>query len=233
MDAYNAIAVLSGIFWTATYILIIRRGFLDKAHGMPMYALALNFSWEFIYSFVTPSPAPQLYINMAWAAFDVVILWHFVMHWKIEYPGINGAAFAPYAVFSFAVAFLLVLFIQLDGMKGEFVSAREHPLGMGRAYSAFGMNLVMSVLFIEMILKRKSVAGQSIYIALAKLLGTVFADLAFVIAPYPTPAHPGTPAPGELLWPLLYIAILVFDAIYVVLVWRQCRTEGIVPWKRA
>ncbi len=33
------------------------------------------------------------------------------------------------------------------------------PLGMGRAYSAIGMNLVMSVLHIEAILKRKSAAG--------------------------------------------------------------------------
>jgi hypothetical protein len=84
-----------------------------------------------------------------------------------------------------------------------------------------------------MILKRKSSAGQSIWIALAKLLGTVFADLAFIVAPYPNAEHPGTPAPGELLWPSLYLAILAFDAIYLVLVWKQLRKEGKNPWRRA
>ena len=118
-------------------------------------------------------------------------------------------------------------------MNAGLYDLRGHPLGMGRAYSAFGMNLIMSVLYIEMALKRRSSAGQSLYVALCKLLGTVFADLAFLVAPYPTPGHPGTPAPGELLWPLLYVSILVFDSIYAVLVWRQLRKEGINPLKRA
>ena len=91
----------------------------------------------------------------------------------------------------------------------------------------------MAVLYVEMILKRKSIAGQSIYIALFKLIGTVFASLCFVIAPYPNAAHPGTPAPGELLWPLLYAAIFAFDAIYVALVYSRCKAEGVDPWKRA
>ena len=233
MDSYLLCALLSGLFWTATYILIIVRGFKDKAHGMPMYALALNISWEFIYSFVTPSPAPQLYINYVWFAFDVVILWHFLRSWRVDYRDLSPKAFYPYAGLVFATSFLLVLFIQLDGMNAGLYNLREHPLGMGRAYSAFGMNLVMSVLYIEMALKRRSSAGQSLYVAICKLLGTVFADLAFVVAPYPTPAHPGTPAPGELLWPLLYAAILVFDSIYVVIVWRQLRKEGIRPFSRA
>lgn len=207
MDSNLLFAVLSGIFWTATYILIIVRGFKDGAHGMPMYALALNISWEFIYSFVTPSPAPQLYINYAWFAFDLVILWHFIRSWKVDYGGISARAFYPYAALVFATGFLLVLFIQLDGMNAGLYDLRGHPLGMGRAYSAFGMNLIMSVLYIEMALKRRSSAGQSLYVALCKLLGTVFADLAFLVAPYPTPGHPGTPAPGELLWPLLYVSI--------------------------
>ena len=233
MDIYFVFAILSGLFWTATYLLIIHRGFKDGAHGMPMYALALNLSWEFIYSFVTPSAAPQLYINYVWFAFDLVILWHFLRSWKVDYGEISPKAFYPYAALVFATAFLLVLFIELDGLNASLFNLRNHSLGMGRAYSAFGMNLIMSVLYIEMILKRKSSAGQSLYIAVAKLLGTVFADLAFVVAPFPNAEHPGTPAPGELLWPLLYIAIFVFDAIYVALIYRQLKKEGRKPWEKA
>ncbi|MCP5453283.1 MAG: hypothetical protein H7A27_04830 [Spirochaetaceae bacterium] len=233
MDTYMAFALLSGLFWTATYALIIYRGFKDKAHGMPMYALALNFSWEFIYSFVTPSPGIQWYINIAWCLFDVVIVYHFLRCWKVDYPDLKPRAFYPYAALVFVTAFLLVLFMQLDGMNPALYDQRGHALGMGRAYSAYGMNLIMAVLYVEMILKRKSIAGQSIYIALFKLIGTVFASLCFVIAPYPNAAHPGTPAPGELLWPLLYAAIFAFDAIYVALVYNRCKAEGVNPWKRA
>lgn len=233
MDTYFLFAISSGLFWTATYILILYRGFKDGVHGMPMYALALNISWEFVYSFVIPSPAPQLHINYVWFAFDVGILWHFLRSWKADYGELSPRVFYPYAAVVFVTAFLLVLFVQIDGMNEALFDQREHPLGMGRAYSAFGMNLVMSVLYIEMLLRRRSSAGQSLYIALSKLLGTVFADLAFVVAPYPTPAHPGTPAPVELLWPLLYIAILVFDAIYVGLIWVQLKREGKNPFARA
>jgi len=233
MDLYMAFAMASGLCWTVTYGLIIYRGFKDKAHGMPMYALALNFSWEFIYSFVTPSPGIQLYINIAWCLFDVVILWHFLRCWRVDYGDIPAKAFYPYAALVFVGAFLLVLFMQFDGANAALYDQRNHPLGMGRAYSAYAMNLIMSVLYVELILKRRSVAGQSIYIAIAKCVGTVFASLCFVIAPYPNAAHPGTPAPGELLWPLLYVLIFAFDAIYIALVWRQCRKEGIIPWKRA
>src|SRR6266487_273578 len=44
----------SGIFWTATYILIIRRSFLDHTYGMPLVALCANISWEGIFSFIYP-----------------------------------------------------------------------------------------------------------------------------------------------------------------------------------
>ena len=39
--------IMSGLFWSLTYIFIIHRGHIDKAHGMPLWALALNFAWEF------------------------------------------------------------------------------------------------------------------------------------------------------------------------------------------
>lgn len=233
MDLYWVFAVFSGLFWMATYLLVIRRGFIDKACGIPMYALALNISWEFIYAFVTPSIAPQVYINMLWFGFDLVILWQCMKYRRVDYDGIGSKAFYPYAALVFAVAFLVVLAIQLDGTLVEFINLRGSPNGMGTCYSAFGMNLVMSVLFIETIIRRKSVNGQSVWIAVCKLLGTLFADLGYVVTPYPNAAHPAMFSPKELLWPVLFVSILAFDAIYVVLVWRQCRKEGISPLRRA
>jgi hypothetical protein len=233
MDLYWLFAGLSGVFWMATYVLIIRRGHLDKACGMPMYALALNIAWEFIYGFVTPSIAPQVYINMLWFGFDLVILWQCLKYRRVDYADVPSNAFYPFAALVFAVAFLVVLAIQLDGTLSEFINLRGSPNGMGTCYSAFGMNLVMSVLFIETAIRRKSVKGQSFWIAVCKLLGTLFADLGYVVTPYPNPNHPAMFSTKELLWPVLFASILAFDAIYVAIVWRQCRKEGISPLRRA
>src|SRR6266852_2809478 len=48
----NAIEIGSGICWTLVYLLIIKHGFQDKTYGMPLWALAANISWEFIFAFM-------------------------------------------------------------------------------------------------------------------------------------------------------------------------------------
>jgi len=224
---YKILAMLSGVFWTAVYIMIIRRGFIDKSYGMPIAALALNISWELIYSFITPAPAPQRYINMIWFIFDVVIIYQVFKYWKEDY----GTLFTKKNFYAFyglllATAFFAVLFIQYDALL--VMKPKPYPLGMGRAYSAFGMNLIMSILFILFILRRGSLSGQSIYIALAKWIGTIFADIPFILYP----AMPGTPGAGELLFPYFYISIFIFDLIYVIIVYKKSKEAGINPWKR-
>src|SRR4051812_5154247 len=81
------------------------------------------------------------------------------------------------------------------------------------AYSAFGQNLLMSVLFIAMLYARRSLRGQSVFIALSKMLGTGLASVAFYLY--------ATVSQGSVLLPFLYVAILVFDLIYVVMVCMQ------------
>ena len=60
---YTELMIIGGIFWSLTYILIIRRGFIEKTYGMPLIALCANISWEAIFSFLHPHSPPQLYIN--------------------------------------------------------------------------------------------------------------------------------------------------------------------------
>ncbi len=47
---FTPILLGSGLFWTVTYLLIIRRGFRDQTYGMPLVALCANLAWEFIFS---------------------------------------------------------------------------------------------------------------------------------------------------------------------------------------
>jgi hypothetical protein len=80
--------MIGGLFWSATYILIIRRGFKDKTFGMPIAALCANISWGMIFTFVLPHDAPQIYVNYIWFSLDVVIVIQFLKYGKKEFPSI-------------------------------------------------------------------------------------------------------------------------------------------------
>lgn len=195
----------SGLFWTATYVLIIRRSILDRTYGMPLAALCANISWEFIFSFILPSPSIQHIVNIVWFLLDVGILICFLRFGPREFADLSKKVF--YAVFGFTLitSFCAVLLVTL-----EF-----HDNG---TYSAFGQNLMMSALFVVMLYRRRSLRGQSLSIAICKLFGTALASLAFFL--YTAISH------RSVLLPFLYVSILVYDLIYVALVYRQQRVEA-------
>jgi hypothetical protein len=43
---------ISGLCWSIVYLLIIIISKRTKIHAMPLWALAINISWELIYSIV-------------------------------------------------------------------------------------------------------------------------------------------------------------------------------------
>jgi hypothetical protein len=202
--------IASGVFWLITYLLLIKRGYQDKSCGMPMAALALNISWEFIFSFIHPAGGIQLIINIAWFALDSIIVIQYLRYETARRPSEMSAAFFFGAFLSIiVVAFLTVLLVtrEFDNYAGY--------------YTAFGQNLLMSILFIRMLLDRKDLAGQSFYIGLAKMLGTFCASvLVFVYAPE---SH---------LTVFFAWAILFFDLAYVGLYVQKSRRLGINPLAR-
>ncbi len=202
--------VASGVFWLITYLLIIRRGYQDKACGMPMAALCLNISWEFIFSFIHPHSGIQLIINIAWFALDLVIVAQYLRYESLRRPAGRSAVLFYSSFFSIlAASFLTVL-----------LATREFE-NWGGYYTAFGQNLVMSILFISMLLDRKDLAGQSLYIGLAKMLGTFCASV--LVFAY---------APSSGLTVFFAWAILFFDLVYVGLYIRKSIRLGIRPLAR-
>ncbi|QHL86491.1 hypothetical protein GU926_03150 [Nibribacter ruber] len=200
----------SGIFWTITYLLILRRGYLDKTYGMPMAALCANLAWEFIFSFVHPHPLPQLYIDYLWLVFDVGILVQYLRYGKKEFPAhLSGNLFYP--TFGFSLVFAALLIAAISREFNEYIGI----------YAAFGQNLMMSILFVRMYLKRNNVQGQSLYIAGSKLVGTVFPSVLFYLY-----------FPKSYLLLLLYAGILIFDALYFYLLYAHVKREGQNPWRR-
>jgi hypothetical protein len=195
----------SGVFWTLTYLLIIRRSALDHTYGMPLAALCANISWEFLFSFIYPPSAIQHTVNLIWFFLDLIILLQLLYFGPREFADLSKRIFYLLVSLTLATSFCSVLFITI-----EF-----HDSG---TYAAFGQNLMMSVLFIVMLHRRRSLRGQSISIALCKLIGTALASLAFFL--YSTLSH------RSILLPFLYIAILVYDMIYVGMVSVQQRAAS-------
>ncbi|MFC6999403.1 transmembrane-type terpene cyclase [Rufibacter roseus] len=206
----HSLMIGSGIFWTLTYLLIIRRGLLDKTYGMPMVALCANLSWEFIFSFVFPHPQPQLFINYLWLLFDVGILVQYLRYGASDFPdSLPKKLFYPTFLFSLLFAALLIA-----AMSVEF----DEYIGI---YAAFGQNLLMSVLFVRLFLKRGNAQGQSVYIALSKMIGTLFPSVLFYLY-----------FPNSYLLILLYSGIFVFDLVYFLLLFFYLKKKGQNPWVR-
>jgi hypothetical protein len=209
--AFTLIDAASGICWVLTYVLVIQRSYVDKTFGVPLAAVCANISWEFFFSFFQPHEPPQLYFNIVWFVLDLVILGQVFTYWKKEFPNVSPDLFYPGALLSLATSLMLVMLV-----------ARE--FNACGAYSAFGDNLMMSILFITMLIRRDSVRGQSLYIAVLKMSGTALASLAaFTFS---------TISQKSVLLPFLFVAILISDAIYAILLVQKCNDQGINPWKR-
>ncbi|MBN1487769.1 MAG: hypothetical protein JW981_09020 [Anaerolineae bacterium] len=224
-----AIIGLYGLFWLLTYILIIRRGFLDRTYGMPVAALAFNLCWEFFFSFVVPSAPPQVFANYIWLAADIIILVQTLWLGRKVFRD-NWPDFVPDSFFYLGVALSLAIsyailhlaVFEIPGWSELLYAPRTGaPFIWGALYTAFGSNVIMSGLFIFMLLLRRDVAGQSCYIALFKLLGTFFAGVYQHL--YLAPSHLITVFSG---------AVLVLDAFYLWLLWRWSKVLEIDPWQR-
>ncbi len=156
-----------GTSWTIVYLLIIYRSYKDRFCGMPFIALALNMSWEFLYSFIFNAPGLELqtWVNRVWFLFDVAIVISFFLYGRKNWQPQNQRFFIPYVLFVFIAAFGLLYLLQLDFSEKAIT------------YSAFLISLLMSSLFIAMLLKEPGIRGQSFGIAFFKMLGTLAATI--------------------------------------------------------
>ena len=125
------------------------KGFKDKTYGMPLIALCANISWEFIFSFILPHSPPQLFVNYLWFGLDYVIVFQFFRYHKNELENLSSlkvcTAFGLLIVSSFSV--ILSEAILLDDNDG--------------VYAAFGQNILMSILFVYMFFKRRTINNRS------------------------------------------------------------------------
>ena len=202
LTVQSSLTLMSGICWTTVYILIIYRSFKDKIYGMPFWALAFNVSWEFIFSLLLVSNplALQAIINNVWFAFDIIVMIAYILYGKKDWPiTVSKKWFYPYLILVLAVSFLFVYLLSVE---------LDHSRGM---YAAFIQNLMMSVLFIRMLLRRGNKSGQSAGIAIFKLIGTLAPTIIY-----------GQQSRFVLF---LGIACFVFDLIYLIMLLNFEKTQ--------
>ncbi len=205
---FNLVGDVGGALWVVTYAFVIWRGFKDKTYGVPMFAIALNFSWEILFAFVWPvTPWVWRLLDKGWLLPDVIIVFQLLRFGRDRQanPELRKHFFLVCAV------------IFLVGLCGQYSFTRSFPDRMG-LLTAFVINLVMSILFIPFYFARQAQggAGLSRVVAWTKMLGTLGTsiEMHFVI-PKVDPEMVDT-------WFLTFLsaAILFFDLFYVYLVSR-------------
>lgn len=164
----NILVIISGITWTIVYIDLIRRGFKEKACGMPLFALTLNFAWETLYGidglFISKMFIPaQAIANVVWACFDIFILVTWFMYGKKYLPEEARKYFIPYSIFAIIFGFTMQFSFYFYCESAEIASI----------YSAFAQNVAMSLMFLAMLFERKELNGQSLLIIICKWIGTL------------------------------------------------------------
>jgi hypothetical protein len=219
--------LICAFFWLGTYILLIRRGNKDRVLAMPMAALAGNICWEGIFSFIYMPDDPKVLVEWGGAfCLDTLIL---VQAFRFGRHDFTSEGVKKHWNAILAVS-LVTAFVAIMGFTAQF----GDKLGW---FTGFLQNVLMSILFVTMLIRRDSSVGQSIYIAVGKFLGTFFA---FVLALHWSPAF-GTaivdhrlraPTPMPPMIPWIYPLIFFFDIVYIVLLYRKLKQEGVNPWTR-
>ena len=205
LDLLLVLQLGMALFWIVTYILIIFRGFRDKAYGMPMVAICANISWEFIFAFIHPQNDLQQKITMIWFALDIIILMQYLMYGRKDFKKyLSNMLFYASFFITLAVSFLIILTItqEFNDFEGK--------------YTAFSQNLMMSGLFISLLFWRGNSKGQSLGIAFFKMLGTLCASIAFYLY-----------FKASLIT-IISVAILIYDWIYIVIVYKLNRKKSLL-----
>jgi hypothetical protein len=213
---------VSGFCWVAVYSLLVKRGFQDKSYGMPLVALSGNVAWESIFSsvYIVGRHSPGRIIIFAWLVLDAIVVVTFILYgyrYLENSYHLTRPQFYALGVFSLASAYAFFLaappfLLTLPMFQGDMFEVAS--------FLAYALNFVISVLFVNMVLQRRRVEGQSLYIGLLKWIGTLIVAIWYVLEhPFP------------LTW-FIVIEIEIFDILYLKLIYSKLSRAGVSPWLR-
>jgi hypothetical protein len=194
-------AVGGDLLWLLAYILIIRKGFQDKTYGVPLLALALNFTWEFLYTIqFPPSDWPHIVLRWSWLLADFVIVYQYFRYGKetSEIPSLRQY-FYPISIFVFINAYIFQL------------TYRYHFYASNGYENAFLINFLMSMLFVQFFfLRSPGLLGLSYGAAWAKMAGTAMLAVVYAL-------QRRQPMFRYSFMMFLYLSTFLYDVIYIAL----------------
>lgn len=173
----STLAAAGDLLWLVTYILVIREGFKHRTYALPLLAIALNITWEFVYTVIFPSSSRLVFgLHAGWLVIDVIIVYQLLRFGR-------GQQSQPF----FKRHYALLVMLTLAACFAFHVTYQRFnqeitlfPIDGGNGM-AFMMNLVMSVLFIGMLLNRKDLRGLSLPVAWTKMLATAMISISNVM----------------------------------------------------
>ena len=161
--------LMCGGFWMISYSIAIYQGIKDKSYSMPFFALCLNISWEILYfkKVLNGGDGGLLWTVMdsIWLILDSGILITYFLYGKKYYPDKLKNYFWIFSIFQLIIAMLI--------MNEFYINYPFHA----KINAGFFINIVMSMLFIDMLIKRNGKEGQSIILAITKFIGTLVATI--------------------------------------------------------
>ncbi len=159
----------SGVLWTLAYVEMIRRSLRGRGYAMPAIALALNLTWEVVYTAVGFAnwPNVQAPINAVWLILDLVILWTV---WRFGMP--------PELPSNLRWKALYLGSLIAGSLALQLAFLAQFGIRSGATYAAFLQNLAMSLMFVTAIWFRSPLI-QTARIAVYRLTGSLFATIAF------------------------------------------------------
>src|SRR5687767_5746796 len=74
--------------WLTVYVLIIRKGLVERTYAMPLLPLCVILSYEFFFGFIRPDAPPINYNNIIWFLFDLGIVFTYLRYGMKEFPAV-------------------------------------------------------------------------------------------------------------------------------------------------
>jgi len=196
----------SFLFWILTYGILIRRNYMLKTIAIPPLAICLNFSWEFLFTFVFPNHGDmtKTILYLIWFAVDLVLVWQMFLYgsWELT----KGLLQTYYKI-------ILALGI-LAGFSFQFLYTTYYGDHTGTEL-AYLINVVMSFEFLRMLMSDYGNPQQqqraSLAVAWGKFVGTLLSmpGVYFAFPCVEARAH------GFTWLTLLFVLILSLDIFYI------------------
>ncbi len=197
------------LLWACIGILIVHRSLKDKVCGIPLLSACLFFSWEVNILFFHPVNFVGYLFEFIYLPLDICILAIYLLYGRKNFP-------APERTYIFYGNFLLIL------ISSFVLTCFAVTTPLSAAVSANGETMINAILFLEMLFRRNSSAGQSLYIGILKTIATCCAATEMFIL--------GTDPMFNFVKSIVIVNI-IFDLLYCVFLYQFQVKEGKDPWR--